>query len=334
MTINGSGRRRSRALPLSVAVALLAVLALVVAGLSYAAVTGALTGEPEGLPTKPGAPTELPVSPEDTEDEAPEPEASASDDPIDPTEPVAEPIGLAVPTRVLAAVDEDTLIRATAGTCENPGHVEFSANGGETWAVSETFAETTATQVLRILPTRAEFVQIIALDANCEPQIYRTENLGGTWFQPVSAAGAWFFDPADPVSIGAPDGAARLPCTAVTLAATEDRAAVVCDDGSVTFTEDRAASWSGEAAVEGILAVTYSDTAFTAALGADETCEGVRVVALEDDGVAAPLGCVEAPLTADALNAGDIALAQPGQSVFVWVGDRFAASTDGGATWS
>lgn len=326
----GNGARRTRRVPLGAVIAMLAILAAAVSALALAALTGALAGDPEGLPTKPGAPTELPPAPEPTATD----ELIATDEPIDPTEPAAEQISLAVPTRLLAAVDEQTLVRAVTGTCESPGQVEFSGNAGEAWALSETFAETGATQVLRILPTRAELVQVIALDGNCEPQIYRTENLGGTWLQPISAEGAWFLEPANPESIGGPDGAASVPCTAVTLAATEDRAAVLCEVGSVAFTEDRAASWSSENAVEGILALAVAETAYAGALGADETCEGVRVVSIEADGATSPLGCVETPLTVDALNAGDIALAQPGQSLFVWVGDRFAASTDGGATWS
>lgn len=322
MSGSGGSWRGSRGLPFALVIALVAALALAVILLSYMALAGVGHNNAEGLPAKPGAPTELPTFTESD---------PATDDAIDPTDaaepsPEPEPISLAVPTRQIAAIDEATLVRAEVGSCDAPGSVEFSSDGGVTWSLSESFAQAGATQILRILPTRANLIQVVALDADCDPLIYRTENQGGTWLSPISAVGAWYLDPADPERIGGPDGVLDLPCTALSLVATADRAAAICDDSTVIETADRGFSWSEPAEVEGILAIGLSDDGYVAALGADDSCDGARVASLTPGGLGAEAECYEADLSTDALDAGGIALVQVGDQISLWLGPRYESS--------
>ena len=308
--------RQPRKFPLWGAVSLIAVLSAAALALSYLALTGVGSGEHEGLPVR----SEIPIS-----EEVAAPPADA--------EPEVAEDQTASPTsqRMLAMVGS-TAMRADSGTCETPGTAEISVDAGQSWSESASLARAGATQILRVLPTDPSLVQVVALDANCEPQVYRSADLGTTWEGPLSVVGTWYFDPSTPTQVGAPDGPLSLPCEGAELAAAGDRAAVRCTDGSVVTTIDRGAAWSEAAGVADALAINYSPDSYVMAQTGGQACAGVRVTDLSVTSTGL-VGCFETALTADASNPENIAIAQSGTSTLLWVEDDVVISTDGGNTW-
>lgn len=309
--------RRARKFPLWGAVALIAILSAAALALSYVALTGVGSNDHPGLPVRSEIPTaeEAAAPPTQAEPEVAEDQTASS-----------------TSQRMLAMVGS-TAMRAASGTCETPGTTEISVDAGQSWSESASLARAGATQILRVLPTDPSLVQVVALDANCDPQVYRSADLGTTWEGPLSVVGTWYFDPSTPTQVGAPDGARSLPCEGAELAAAGDRAAVRCADGSVVTTIDRGVTWSEAAGVTDALAINYSPDSYVVAQTGVQACEGVRLTTLSSAISPVLDGCFETTLTADASNPENIAIAQSGTSTLLWVGDDVVISTDGGNTW-
>lgn len=309
-------------------VVVLVVFAVAVFAASVLALSSTRGKSGDGLPTGPGhaqptptvTPDELPSS-EPSDLEEPEPEQSVSEEPV-------EPVDVAPASRIIAAVDGDLLIRATVASCESVTAVEFSSDGGASWVASDSVVETGSTQALRIIPTRADLIQLIALDEDCAPHLVRTNDQGESWLAPIGATGGWYLVPQDPGVLGGPNGLVDAPCEAVQLAATDMRAAVLCADSSLVVTEDSGESWGDPVVVENLHAVGLSDGAYTVAVANVGECAGVQVANFNGSRVGDFGGCVERDVTA-----GDTALVRVDDEVFAWMGEDFVVSTDGGRSW-
>jgi len=299
----------------------LSVLTVIVLVLSYAALTSVGSGAHQALHTRQGASTSSP-NPALTEPAAQETE--------DETAPGEEPldVGPPVPNRLLVAISESVLVRATVGTCEAPGTFEISGDGGETWSESEAFAESGATQVLRVLVGGgASSILVVANDAQCEPRLFGTDARADAWYQAGSAGMAWYLDLSSPREIGTPDGLRDVPCEAVSLAAVGSRAALLCADSSVITSSNRGASWSDPTDVPNAVAINVTDSGgYIVALTDYDDCGGIRTATLRDGGLSAPGGCFKLSRTA----ADDVAVAGFSNVVFVWAGEKFVHSSSGG----
>lgn len=321
MSRTGKQARRPKKLPLWFSAGLITVLGAAALALSYVAVTGIGSGDHPGLPVKTGAPAfedsviSAPSQPVNNQPEAPQ---DQSEGPLN---------------QRLLTMTNSVALRGTSGTCENPGTVEFSLDTGESWIGSTSLAQAGATRILRLLPTDPSLVQVVALDRSCEPQVYRTTDFGTTWEGPMSVVGTWYFDPSDPAQVGAPDGRQPLQCEGAELAPAGDRAAVRCADGSVVTTVDRGLTWSQAPDIAEVLAINYSPDSYVVAQTGGQTCEGVRLRTISNNTSTALDGCFAADLPAEALNPGNTAIAQSGNSALLWVGDDVVISTDGGRTW-
>lgn len=313
--------RRPRTWPLWGSVSLIVLLSAVALALSYVALTGAGSGEHPGLPVNPGASA------------SEEFDTSHSSLPTDAhSEPATDQADGSISQQRMLAMVGSTAMRATRGTCENPGSLEISLDGAQSWNVSDSLAVAGATQILRLLPTDVSLVEVVALDTNCEPQVYGSADLGSTWDGPFPVAGTWYFNPFNPAQVGAPNGPQPLPCKGAELAPAGDRAAVRCLDGSIVETVDLGITWSESPGVTDALAINYSPESFVLAQVGGQGCEGLRLMTL---GGTFPLldGCFETSLTANELKAADVAIAQSGSSTLLWVGDDLFNSFDGGETW-
>lgn len=313
--------RRPRKLPLWGAVSLIALLGAAALALSYIALTGVGSGDNQGLPVRSGGQTSV--------------EAVASDPPTsaDPQPQLVTGQAQKGAEQRLLTMVNGTTMRATGGTCENPGTVEVSLDAGQSWSTSDSLATAGATQILRLLPTDPSLVQVVALDASCEPQVYRSTDLGTSWEGPLPVFGTWFFDPSTPSQVEAPDGTQSLPCDGAELAAAGERAAMRCLDGSVVTTVDRGFTWTESPGITDVLAINTSPDSYVMAQAGNETCQGLRLTSLADGAFSSVDGCLETDLSAEELNAGSIAIAQSGAYTLAWVGDDLLVSTDGGGTW-
>lgn len=312
--------RRPGGVPVGIAVSLIAALSLVSLALSYLALTGIGSGEHPGHPVRPGAVTsEVAVVP-------------SSSPPVTAGSETTEEQIIGAPQQRMLAMDIVTVMRATGGTCANPGVVEISVDTGRSWVASDSLESAGATQILRLLPSDASPAQVIGLDANCEPQVYRSADLGSTWEGPFPVAGSWYFDPSDPTQVWSPDGPRTLPCTGAELAAAGDRAAVRCLDGSVVETFDRGLTWVESPDVTDALAISAASDSFLVAEAGGQGCSGLRLTTLGGT-AAVPDGCFEAASAADDIEAEGIAIAHSDSSTVLWVGNDLFTSSDRGETW-
>jgi len=176
---------------------------------------------------------------------------------------------------------------------------------------------------------------LVTLDiANCAPQLVSTFVAGDQWkAYPDRAAAKWYLDPTTPDTVHSPSGDVAAPCAAVATLAVTDKttAAVLCTDASVFTTGNAGATWSAAAAVPGAAALTASTGGYQVAVMNPAGCAGVSLIAVSTAGAldSTPGACLSATV-----NPGEVALsAAEDGTLWLWAGDAFARSTDGGVTW-
>lgn len=237
-------------------------------------------------------------------------------------------LSLVAPQRQIAQF-ENLAVRSQVGTCTDPGTLEISTDGGQAWSASESFAATTATQVLRLIPVSTSNIFVVALNTDCEPQIYGTTDQGATWQQPVSAVGTWYLDPSNPTQLPAPGGVKAISCEAISIAPrTDSNVDVLCADGSLTSTTDGGATWLESVVGDGVLNIAHSNSGRLLITQDPVQCSGVQLSA---NVPAEEATCVRVELGES--DAGQIAATQFGDSILAWVGETQFISKDGGQTW-
>jgi hypothetical protein len=264
------------------------------------------------------------------------PSAMATQSPlVEPVETVATPT--VIPTRVLAALDGATAWRATTGGCPSASaNPELTTDSGDNWEGFDASAGTDASSILAISIADAFEMSLVTLNSNsCAAQLVTTFVAGDAWkAYPERATAEWYVNPAIPGTVHTPRGDVVAPCTAVaTLAATNDTsAAVLCLDASVFTTQDAGATWSTPGSVPGAAALAATAEGYGVAVANPANCVGVSLVTLSLGGALGetPGGCVAATV-----DPGETALSggEDG-TLWLWVDDIFARSTDGGVTWA
>lgn len=245
-----------------------------------------------------------------------------------------EPIVQNVPiSRVLTSVDGLIMVRATTGSCQEPGVVEFSGDSGQSWITSDAFSTTGATKILSIIPENRSLIYMVALDSTCTPQLYSTTNLGGTWTGPLPVDDTWFFDPSNPTFINTPLGAGTLNCPAVAVSTTGTSALALCADGSIESSQNSGITWEIVPGVSNAVAVGPSDSGFAIALSDSATCSGLQLASLSEAMELEETSCLPAEENANFIDEANIALSQTGDSILVWSGTRLTASIDGETSW-
>lgn len=241
----------------------------------------------------------------------------------------SDALPLAAPQRQIAQY-ENVAVRSEVGTCTEPGTLEVSTNGGESWAASESFTGTSATQVLRLIPVSALNIFVVALNSDCEPRIYGTTNQGQTWQEPVSAVGTWYLNPSTPAQLAAPGGTKTIGCEALSISArTDSNVDVLCADGQFISTTDGGTTWSDPVHIDGALNVGHSNGDRVLMAQQPGVCRGVQFSAGAQDSDNST--CLETELFGE--DAGQIAATRFGESILAWVGQTQFISKDGGQTW-
>lgn len=293
--------------------ALVAVVAIVLALL-------ALTQSRNGVDTAGTVPTLTPAT-----TPPPEPEPTPEPEP----EPLPEPPTAPVAQRLLAVSPDGTILRAWVGSCEAPGALEVSFDGGATW-VSGATDTIPATRILNIDASDPTITRLASLTPECTPQASRSF-IGGTSWEPDPGAAAWFIDPTNPWGVSSPTGSHQLPCEAVNLSTTGARAIVLCADSSATVSGDTGLSWSAPVAIPSGVAVGATSGNFAvASFGEPECPSGVRTRLFDGVSLSDPGSCVEAPGGTE----GQTALAGNNSALLLWAGEALLTSTDFGVSWS
>ncbi|SFN36017.1 hypothetical protein [Mycetocola miduiensis] len=260
--------------------------------------------------------------------------ASASTTPtpsVTPTLTVAPTV--AVSQRLLAAISVDVAWRGVVGTCpDGLSELEYTNDGGESWAVVDPARATGANTLVRVALGSTSEAHVVTLDGECAPQLVGTFVAGEAWEDYSSNLGSyWYVDPADRGNIHAPDGTVAAPCESVVAIATRSssEAVALCADQALFATSDGGAEWSSTISVPGAVAIDASADGYVIAVAAQGGCVGTSVVMLAGGEPSEPVGCF-----GEAAPSGQTSLAAAGDNaLWLWAGDNFAQSTDGGETW-
>lgn len=261
----------------------------------------------------------------------------ATFDPTTPPRPTAtateEPAAPVVDTvRFLATTDGQVLLRSTGGTCASvPPVVERSLDAGVTWGQIPTNG-VDARQVLALTSDDDGGLRLLAATG---------DDCAVNGFSSTDSGDSWTADPAVPpaVSYVAADGTVVVsgqpvaaPCPAVQTLNTSATRTVAACTAVVAEWDPAAAAWTTTPYAGVHALATDGDRLLYVARGVTG-CNGLG--ALGVSGVPAPfanaavVGCAAgADVTAPA------ALALDGSNAWLWVGDAFFRSADGGATWA
>ncbi|TFC32021.1 hypothetical protein E3O53_12090 [Cryobacterium sp. TMT2-18-3] len=256
--------------------------------------------------------------------------------------PVVEPVETAAtatvaPTRLLAALDSSTAWRASTSACPAASaDPELTTDSGATWESFNASIETDASSILAISVTDDTEMSLVTLDiADCAPQLVSTFVAGDQWrAYPERVAAEWYIDPSTPDTVHSPSGDAAAPCaTVATLAATDDSsAAILCTDASVFTTTDAGATWSAPASIPGAAALTATADGYGVAVANSAGCVGVALVTVS---AAGGLDTTARACLAATVIPGETAVtAAEDGTLWLWAGDAFARSTDGGQSWA
>lgn len=236
-----------------------------------------------------------------------------------------------VPRTMLVALDNQRAWRASAGSCSDGGAtLAATADGGRTWTEGTAPMRTIA----RLQTADGQAAFVIGADLSCTAKVRETSDGGATWTTASAVAGAWFRDPKDPRTVGAPGRATSAPCgnrAVVDLVVLSTEAAqVLCVDGSVRSSSDTGSSWTASGKVVGAvaLAVRSADptTTYVARLNSPG-CAGIQILRV---GQSVETSCLRSAIPTEP---GQIALSLVDGGGWVTVGDTTMRSTDGLVTW-
>ncbi|KQX05658.1 MULTISPECIES: hypothetical protein [unclassified Leifsonia] len=266
----------------------------------------------------------------------PTPASSAPVDRATPTvEPTAEPVVVVgPPTRNLGAVDGERGYRASVTAC--PGDepiVQATEDGGSSWTDFAVAVDPAVASVRAILPGTGDYVALVTADAaTCAPQFARSYVAGEQWESADEVDTTWHLSQ-DATSVIAPGGGSSQPCEKpVQVAATsQTAAAVLCADGAIVTSTDAGGSWSAPLSIPGASAIGGADDGYLVVVARQNDCDGAQIASIPAD------GGTDAPEPSACLQSGaapqDNAVAQGGDVIWLWSGDAFARSTDGGQSW-
>lgn len=314
---------RSRRLWPLIAVAVLVVLNV---GLILALVlrpTAPATSEPSTPPSQTStAPSPTASEPEETTSPSPD-ELSPQESPTTP-----EPTPIPGPAeRLLANAGESIAWRATVGTCDTPGELERTTDGGETWESLE--SELAPLSRVRVLGPESLFV---VGGADCEATYAFSADGGDSWESNDDLLnGSWYLDPADPDQLGTPTGPIDAPCEVARLVGLDNAdGAVLCTDGEITMTRDGGQTWEEAPDQAPVLAIGPAEDGYIG-VGAEAACEPeLSITSFDRAGSSNDTDiCIEMAVDGSE----EVAVSADSQSIWLWADENVLMSTDGGATW-
>jgi hypothetical protein len=219
----------------------------------------------------------------------------------------------------IVALDDDTALRFTTGSCKTGGSsLELSGNGGKAWGRRAAPFDTIMR--VRVRPDGSAFVIGADTGTDCGPVIRQTDAVDGDFGRSTAAGDVWYRDPRAATSVGLPTGRTGKPCgsdAVVDLAVVDAGAAALCADGQLVKSSS-GLKWDAAASVDGALAIAWGpeDRTYAVVPGLD-SCAGLAVVEVSKPSVA--LGCVEVDLAG--VEPGTVALAVTATSGWLVSGD-------------
>ncbi len=258
---------------------------------------------------------------------SPSPSATAPSPSPSPSAPSLEVRPL---TRLVAASGSRAAWVADTGSCDKPGRIRVTTDGGASWSTRAAPAE-----VLRVRAQSPTAAFVTGGDADCRLRLWSTSDGGSSWSGAQSAARAWSRTPGDATTVHLPSGTTTAPCAdgadVVDLAGLDTRTALVlCETGQVRSTGDAGASWATAFTVEDALAIGIApDGSAGVVVRADAGCDGVVAVAVRNGEPVLPGTCVES-----SPRSGRVAVASSGTRWWLVAGDEVFTSDGAEGPWT
>jgi len=256
--------------------------------------------------------------------------ATSAPTPTPTPTPPPEPLPESAP-RFMVSVDGTIGWRSTAGSC--PGEaavIERTVDGGASWEHTPV-DDLTVHQVLSLSGTESTVQAVARVEGGCSVDLLASFTEGDFWSQyPERVAEFSFIDPTSPSVLQIGGEATEAPCASPRELRTGSAAIGVVCDGALFEMLDGSTDWTS-IAIPGLLAIAPNDTGYALAVAGVEGCAGLsfQLLPLLSEGVGpTPISCVSD------VELAQVTLAQSGESVWLWGGDRVLVSQDGGATWA
>lgn len=246
-----------------------------------------------------------------------------------------------VPTRILTARDDLLAWRATTGPCPDSGATpERTEDAGATWSPTDATGPTGIRALQSIIIEGTAVASMVGHSPDdCSPMFVRTYVAGDNYAEyPAGLADAWFVQPLNRAVVHGPGGDRTSPCAnTLALAVRDDSSlAVLCENQTIVTSADGGATWPASVPAAGVMNLAPAASGFVAAAVAQASCAGVAILSVPEgaDGASAPAqtGCFPTGATLESL-AGNIAVSQAPATLWLWAGDAFVRSGDGGNTW-
>ena len=249
----------------------------------------------------------------------------------DPT-PSPRPIESVPVERLLFAASSKTAWRATIGDCNTPGQIERSTNGGASWKAIVRMGP--APVVTLGADPSGDLFTIGGRRGSCAVRYAAYANDGTLTASATSVDGMWFPSPSNLDEINGPSGTAATPCNGHVIGLAPfnlTQALAVCDNGDAINTHNSGETWRRAGRIPNTLAVAAGSGRYWVA-GVREDCDGVAVQSLTDKNGSLTRGRARCAPDLDVAG-GQVAMDVTDSTIWLWIGNKTAISTDNGDTW-
>lgn len=225
--------------------------------------------------------------------------------------------------RLLTAASETVAWRSEGGACDEPGSLELTVDGGETWGAAQPTAGGFGRPLWSSGTDHTAVQSAAGSGGECQPDGLRTFDSGSSWTEDYEViTNSVLVDPSDRSRVIWAGESIQGPSHEMTqVAVTGGEASVVCGNGTLWSVHSDRTGWI-QTGLESPVAVSGSERRWVAAVGS-ASCGGVAVEGFENASVE-PIACI----SGDPEDA--IALDLFGNTLWVWVGDQVLVLADVG----
>jgi len=227
-------------------------------------------------------------------------------------------------TRLLSIARDETVMKATRGSCEDkgPAAIRISSDLGKKFVARHS----PVVQVLALDAESADKLTVTGADLNCTVGTYVSTDEGRTWTQSFDVE-EWHFDPSGVKKVTSPSHTSKPGCDVVSISATDDSLArVACTNGKILGTGTGGKSWDKVGHLDDLRAAVFPAPGNGMALASFQGCAAQGFTTRDGGRTWSEAGCIAGSKAQ--------AIAYNGTTLIAVVNDEIYVSTNKGSTWS